>query len=450
MAHILISVVAFVGILGFMILIHEFGHYATAKLLGVRVEQFAIGFGKRLIGFRKGETEYRINALPLGGYVKMSGENPADARSGDPGEFLSHPRWHRFIIAIAGPAMNILFAIGLLTVVYMVHYEHAVFLDQPAVIASVKSDSPAAKVGIEPGDRIVRIEDVNNPTWEQVSFKEMLSPNQPLQVTVQRGSQSLEKTVVPETSQESRDAYGAAGWHAYESVIVGNLEPGMPAEKAGIKEGDKIIAMDGKPLPFIETMIDSLQQSKDKPVELSVLRDGQTLKFQVQPVLANTDDPHVQKYRVGFQSKPEMKVGRLPFVKALGKSVDDNRTNAALILQLVQKLVQHKVSIRTFSGPIGIAQDAGEAAQEKGWTPLLGLTSGISLNLGILNLLPIPILDGGVILLLLVETLIGRDISLQIKERIYQVAFVFLVLFTVVVIYNDIAKMLPSFAPRLQ
>jgi regulator of sigma E protease len=224
----------------------------------------------------------------------------------------------------------------------------------------------------------------------------------------------------------------------------------MPAEKAGIKEGDKIIAMDGKPLPFIETMIDSLQQTKDKPVELTALRDGQTLKFQVQPVLANTDDPHVQKYRIGFQSKPEMKVGRLPLVKALGKSVEDNRTNAALILQLVQKLVQHKVSIRTFSGPIGIAQDAGEAAQEKGWTPLLGLTSGISLNLGILNLLPIPILDGGVILLLLVETLIGRDISLQIKERIYQVAFVFLVLFTVVVIYNDIAKMLPSFAPRLQ
>jgi regulator of sigma E protease len=450
MAQILISIVAFVGILGFMILIHEFGHYATAKLLGVRVEQFAIGFGKRLVGFRKGETEYRINALPLGGYVKMSGENPADARSGDPGEFLSHPRWHRFIIAIAGPAMNILFAIGLLTVVYTVHYEHAVFLDQPAVIASVKADSPAARVGIEPGDRIVRIEDVNNPTWEQVSFKEMLSPNQPLQVTVQRGSQSLEKTVVPETSQESRDAYGAAGWHAYESVIVGNLEPGMPAEKAGIKEGDKIIAMDGKPLPFIETMIDSLQQTKDKPVELTALRDGQTLKFQVQPVLANTDDPNVQKYRIGFQSKPEMKVGRLPLVKALGKSVDDNRTNAALILQLVQKLVQRKVSIRTFSGPIGIAQDAGEAAQEKGWTPLLGLTSGISLNLGILNLLPIPILDGGVILLLLVETLIGRDISLQIKERIYQVAFVFLVLFTVVVIYNDIAKMLPSFAPRLQ
>src|SRR5450631_2148031 len=173
MSQFLIAVSAFIAILGFMILIHEFGHYAMAKLLGVRVEQFAIGFGKRLLGFRRGETEYRINILPLGGYVKMSGENPMDTRSGDPGEFLSHPRWHRFIIAIAGPAMNILFAIGLLTVVYMVHFEKQIYLDKAAVVASVKPDSPAAKIGIEPGDHIVRIDSLDNPTWEQVFFKEM-------------------------------------------------------------------------------------------------------------------------------------------------------------------------------------------------------------------------------------------------------------------------------------
>src|ERR1700732_4737398 len=126
-----------IPILGFMILIHEFGHYAVAKLLGVRVEQFAIGFGKRLLGFRKGETDYRINALPLGGYVKMSGENPMDERTGDPREFLSHPRWHRFLIAIAGPTMNILLAIGLLTFVYMVHYEYPAVYDEPPVIGWV-------------------------------------------------------------------------------------------------------------------------------------------------------------------------------------------------------------------------------------------------------------------------------------------------------------------------
>src|ERR1700731_5494907 len=132
-----ISAFYFVIVIGFMVLIHEFGHYAVAKLLGVRVEQFAIGFGKRLFGFKKGDTDYRINALPLGGYVKMSGENPMDERSGDPGEFMSHPRWHRFLIAIAGPSMNILLAIGLLTVVYMFHYEYPAVLDEPAVIGWV-------------------------------------------------------------------------------------------------------------------------------------------------------------------------------------------------------------------------------------------------------------------------------------------------------------------------
>src|ERR1700684_3070101 len=160
MSGFFIAVLAVAVVLGFMILIHEFGHYAVAKLLGVRVEVFSIGFGKRLLGFRRGDTDYRISAIPLGGYVKMSGENPMDERTNDPGEFLSHPRWHRFLIAIAGPSMNILLAIGLLTIVYMVHYEYPAFWDKPAVIVGVKPDSPAAKDGIQHGDRIVRIDDV--------------------------------------------------------------------------------------------------------------------------------------------------------------------------------------------------------------------------------------------------------------------------------------------------
>src|ERR1700730_17804610 len=145
MSDFFISVAAVAVVLGFMILIHEFGHYAVAKLLGVRVEVFSIGFGKRLLGFRKGDTDYRISAIPLGGYVKMSGENPMDERTGDPGEFLSHPRWHRFIIAIAGPMMNILLAIGLLTGVYMFHYEYPAVLDEPTIIGWVLQDTPAAK-----------------------------------------------------------------------------------------------------------------------------------------------------------------------------------------------------------------------------------------------------------------------------------------------------------------
>ena len=177
-------------VLGFMIFIHELGHFMVAKALRVRVEQFAIGFGKRLIGFRKGDTDYRINALPLGGYVKMAGENPMDERTGDPGEFMSHPRWHRFLIAIAGPTMNILLAIVLLTGVFKVHPEYAV--EEPAVVGNVKPNSPAAKIGVQPGDRIIKIDGIEDPTWEEVFGRDAITVNQRLHVVIQRGATTFE------------------------------------------------------------------------------------------------------------------------------------------------------------------------------------------------------------------------------------------------------------------
>src|ERR1700740_3410031 len=173
MTHFLLTAVTMAIVLGVMILIHEWGHYAAAKFFKVRVKVFSIGFGKRLLGFRRGETDYRIAAIPLGGYVKMSGENPMDERTGDPREFLSHPRWHRFLIAIAGPSMNILLAVLLLTGVYMVHYEHAAYMDDPAVVGWVEHNSPAEKVGIKPGDHIVQIDGVHNPSWEQVEMRQL-------------------------------------------------------------------------------------------------------------------------------------------------------------------------------------------------------------------------------------------------------------------------------------
>jgi regulator of sigma E protease len=441
------AVISVAVILGFMILIHEFGHYAVAKLLGVRVEQFAIGFGKRLVGFRRGETEYRINAIPLGGYVKMSGENPMDERSGDAGEFLSHPRWHRFLIAIAGPSMNILLAVALLTTVYMVHYEYPAYWDELASIGWVAPDTSAAKAGIQAGDRIVRIDGIPNPTWEQILPKEALSPNQPLQITVERAGQTREMTIVPEAYGINQ--MGSAGWDPIRpDLTITAIEPGMPAEKAGMKVGDKMIALNGQPLASVEAMIETLKRTKDQPVDIKVLRQGQPITFTVRPVLADTPELGDKRYRVGIGSDP-MKVTTLPFTAALSKSVEENKENSLLILELVRKMIERKISVRSVDGPIGIAVATGRAASEKGWTPLLKLSSAISLNLGIMNLLPIPILDGGVILLLFLETLMRRDISLAIKERIYQAAFVFLVLFAVVVIYNDLAKTLPGMMQRL-
>jgi regulator of sigma E protease len=440
MAHFLLTAVTMAIVLGVMILVHEWGHYAAAKFFKVRVEVFSIGFGKRLLGFRKGETDYRISAIPLGGYVKMSGENPMDERTGDPGEFMAHPRWQRFVIAIAGPFMNVVLAVGLLTVVYMVHYEYPAFIDQPGVIAYVKPDSAAAEAGILPGDRIARIGGAENPTWEQVSLKVMLNPNEKLPVTIDRNGRLLEKTIVPKIVSTSE--VGSAGWSPNQAIIVADVEANMPAAKAGIREGDEIIAVDGKTVPMIEALIDTLQVTKDRPVTVDVLRKGQKLSFQLQPVLADAEEKS-KRYRVGFESTPLMKVGKLSLIPALQRSLEDNKRYSLVLLELIQKMVQAKVSMKQVEGPIGIGSAIGHAVTEKGWMPLLSLTAGISLNLGIFNLLPIPILDGGVILLLLIEGLMRRDISLQIKERIYQAAFVFLVLFAVTVIYNDIVKRWP-------
>jgi regulator of sigma E protease len=429
-------------VLGFLILIHEFGHYAAAKYFGVRVEQFAIGFGKRLVGFRHGETDYRINALPLGGYVKMSGENPMDDRTGDPGEFLSHPRWQRFIIALAGPAMNIMLAVALLTGVYMVHYEYAAVLDEPTVVGWVNPNTPAEKAGIQSGDKIIRVEDIENPNWEQVDFKVILSPNQPLKFGIERDGRVIEKVLVPEPLGPNES--GDVGWVPKQSSATLTLvEPGMPADKAGIKVGDQILSANGQDIPDQAALIQMLNRTKDQPLQLVVLRNGERLTFTVKPAL----DPSVPaldtRFRIGVLSIPT-KVVKLNFSDALKQSLSENKKNSFLIMELLQKMVQRKVSMRQVDGPIGIGRDVGEAAREEGWTPLLRITVAISLNLGIMNLLPIPILDGGVILLLFVESLMQKEISLPIKERIYQAAFVFLVLFAVMVIYNDLVKTLPG------
>jgi regulator of sigma E protease len=442
-----IAVVSMAGVLGVMILVHEFGHYAAAKWFGVRVDVFSIGFGKRLVGFRRGVTDYRISALPLGGYVKMAGENPLESRTGAPDEFMSHPRWQRFVIALAGPVMNILLAIVLLTGVFMVHYERPEFFDQPAVVGWVLDNSPAAKAGIEQGDRITRIDGNNNPTWEDVLLKVMINTKQPVNVTIERGGTILDKQVRPEVEAGSGDEYGSVGWQPEQNVTVTELMANMPAKKAGIQLNDHIIAINGIPMRSVFAIIHYLQQNEATPVDVTVGRNGSEVHYTMTPV--KLDEGGQSGYRLGFGIAGPVKVEKLPFGKALSMSLQENKRYSLLIVELVQKMLQHKVSIKQMEGPIGIARASGDAARQPGWTPLLGLMAMISLNLGIFNLLPIPILDGGIILLLIIESLLRRDISIHIKERIYQTAFVFLLLFAAVVIYNDLMKALPGLAQRL-
>jgi regulator of sigma E protease len=443
----LYTVAGAILVLGVMILVHEFGHYAAAKLLGVRVEVFSIGFGKRLFGFRRGDTDYRISALPLGGYVKMTGvspiempeERPADQPS-DPGEFLNHPRWHRLIIAVAGPVANLVLAVALLTAAFALHHEIPWGLYQPAVVGWVQPGSSADQAGVKAGDKIVQIGGQNNPTWQDVHNRVMISPDQPLPLRVERGGDVVTLTLLPKV--EGRSEIGDAGWQPQQPFAVTGLEPGMPGQRAGLKIGDEILSANGEPIHSTGAMQSYLQANKSTPVTLEILRKGRKISLTVTPKLSPVD-AHTQSYRIGFISEP-MQVEKLPLPQAFHRSVEECRKMSGLVFDLVGRMVEHKVSVKQMSGPIEIVRVSGEIVQQRSVNDLLEFMSMISLQLGLFNLLPIPILDGGLIAMLLVEAAMRHDISEAIKVRLYQAAFVGLVLFACMVIFNDVVKMLPG------
>ena len=439
----LLNIAAFIFVLGVLVFVHEFGHYAVAKLFKVRVEVFSLGFGKRLVGFRRGDTDYRISLLPLGGYVKMAGENPMEARTGDPGEFMSHPRWQRFLVAIAGPAMNILLALAVLTGVFMFRHEYPAYLDKPAVLGWVIDDSLAQKAGLQADDKIIAIQGKQNPTWDDVRYQIFGNMNQNLAMDVQRGTQTLHLSLtarIPE-KDDGGDILSEIGLVPEGPSIVGTVKPGTPADKAGIKTGDEIVSVNGIKVQSGNAvgLFAVLQKSKDTPVPITIQRKGQTLDLTVVPKLMPGGPSDKEAYRIGVEVPLDFRTEKLPFAAALSAATEDCKKNSSLIFKLLGQLFTVKGTLKQFSGPVGIMQESGRAAQA-GFIVLLQFMALISLNLAIFNMLPIPILDGGLVLMLLVESVMRRDIKQEVKERVYQAAFVFLILFAAVVIFNDVSK----------
>jgi regulator of sigma E protease len=443
------TIIQLLLVLGLMVLVHEFGHFIVAKWCGVRVEAFAIGFGKRLVGFRRGETEYQINILPLGGYVKMAGEIPGEDNTNDPGELNNHPRWQRMLIAIAGPVANFLLAFGLMLGICMTHYEVNQYEAGPAVTDYISPGTPVAATGIHTGDTIVGFAGVPNPTWEDVFNESALNLHRTVPMSYLQDGQRIDTNFVVATTASSPDQFdpfslGFVPKMQTTPVVVSALVPDAPAERAGLKPGDQIVSIDRLPVHSVPTLLAYMQDQKGKPAILDVVRAGQHIGIPITPALSDVGDG-TKAYRLGFEFvPPPVVIERLPLAKSAKIAWTSNKKSSWLIVDTIKGMFERHISVKSLSGPIGIAQVVHQAAG-LGWMPLVETIAKISINLGMFNLLPFPILDGGMIFLLLVESAFRRDLPMPIKERIYQVAFVCILVFAVMVIFNDITK-LPFFA----
>ncbi|HKF68938.1 MAG TPA: RIP metalloprotease RseP [Vicinamibacterales bacterium] len=479
---------SFVFVLGVLVFVHELGHFLAAKRVGIRVLKFQLGFNPTILSFRFGETEYGIGALPLGGYVKMAGEANEDGPTGDPREFLSKTRWQRFQVLFMGPAMNLLLAFVLLAGILYQGAEVASYADQPVNVGLVKPESPAALADIRPGDRIVSVAGHRVDTWEEFSVTVGTRPNREIAIGLLRDGLDVTKTVTPAALADIRPGdriISVAGhrvdtWEAF-SVTVGtrpnreisigllrdgldvtktvtpvaeergrfetgdigvmpNVHPHLaaisenePGAKAGLKAGDVIVAANGMPMTFDTEFRQVIRKNANTPLTLSILRAGSPMTIIVTPRMNG------KVGYLGVTPVDDTKTIKPSILGAFRLSWEKNWSMTQMIGQTIWGLLTRELSPKQLMGPIAIAQVSGESAQ-LGWMALLGLMVTLSLNLGLLNLMPIPMLDGGHIMIMALEGLARRDFSVKVKEKFLLAGFVVLMMLMVTVFYNDLSR----------
>ena len=426
------SILAFLFVLGVLIFVHELGHFLMARRIGVRVLTFSLGFGPKLLSFKRGDTEYAISAIPLGGYVKMAGENPEDARTGAADEFLSKTKWQRFQVLIMGPVMNLLLAFVVMAVVLYQGAQIAAFEDHPVVIGSFRPDSVAPAAGLQVGDRIVIVDGVRTPTWEDFSMAILPKAGRQVSLVVERGGQTVEKQLVPASVGKFEMAYVGIDPPMRPEIV--ELNKGEPGHESGLLPGDVVLAVGGERGVSRDRIIELIKANENKPVVFEVERDGRVERLTITP--RKTENI----VRIGAQISPfELKTVNPTLAESFKLSAERNWEWTQLIVKTLIGLFTRDTSVKQLMGPVAIADLSGTAV-EQGWIPLFSLMAMISLNLGLLNLMPIPVLDGGHIAILAMEGLSRRDFSMRVKEKMLLAGFVLLLMLMVTVIYNDLTR----------
>ncbi len=432
------TILAFLIVFGILVFIHEFGHFFTAKLVGIRVETFSFGYGKRLFGFRGKETDYRISLIPMGGYVKFLGEGELSVDGGSANlpsdHFLSKTRWERFLVMFMGSAMNILLALVIAAVINMVGVTVPAYQEQAPVIGFIEPGSPAEKAGLAEGDEILAIDGEGVKTWNDVDLAVGSKPDRVLELRVRRGGEEIRKDL--HTEKKTRYAIGYAGFIGRILTQVRMVKPGSPAEKAGLQPGDIILSIDGQPAYYFQ-FTELMEKNPGKELEFRVNRQGEILILRVTPRLEG------KVGKIGLYQEPESLPVKYGFFAAIAQSVRENVRNTFLIIRFIRDLIVGRASTQQLGGPIAIASFS-YAAMQMGFLAMLSFIGLISLQLGIINLFPIPVFDGGQIFILALEGLFQRDFSPRVRQVWMQVGFVIFALLAVFIILNDIVKGMPN------